>query len=121
MRAVRREGRQAIWSCDPMHGNGLSLGGIKTRRVADIVAELRGFFEVAAAENVQVGGIHLEMTGSDVTECLGGEIRTVREADLARRYLSHCDPRLNPSQAAEVAAELARLVSSARQPRSRAA
>jgi 3-deoxy-7-phosphoheptulonate synthase len=121
MRAVQREGRCVIWACDPMHGNGITVGGIKTRRVSDVVEEIRGFFGIAAAERVHVGGIHLEMTGSDVTECLGGSVRLVSEADLPRRYLSHCDPRLNPWQAAEVAAELARLVGAARQPRSRAA
>jgi 3-deoxy-7-phosphoheptulonate synthase len=107
MRAVKVEGRRAIWTIDPMHGNGLALGPVKTRRVQDIVAELAAFFDIAAAERVHAGGIHLEMTGSDVTECLGGG---VGEADLTRRYLSHCDPRLNPAQALAVAAEAVRLI-----------
>jgi 3-deoxy-7-phosphoheptulonate synthase len=72
MQATRREGRNVVWSIDPMHGNTRSVGAIKTRLVADIVAEIRSFFEVARAEGVHAGGMHLEMTGSEVTECLGG-------------------------------------------------
>ena len=105
-RTTRRAGRNAIWSIDPMHGNGRSVGAIKTRDVADILAETRIFFEVAASEGVHAGGIHLEMSGSDVTECLGGncpDTGGVGLADLRRHYLSHCDPRLNPAQAVEVA------------------
>ena len=120
MRAVAREGRRVIWSSDPMHGNGRTVGGTKTRLVSDILAETRAFFETAAAEGVHAGGIHLEMSGSDVTECLGGSCGT-GEADLERRYLTHCDPRLNPAQALEVAAVVARLIGAARQPRSHAA
>jgi 3-deoxy-7-phosphoheptulonate synthase len=114
MRATRREGRSAIWSVDPMHGNTQSVGGIKTRLVADINAEIRTFFDVARAEGVHPGGIHLEMTGSDVTECLGGSIN-VAEEDLGQRYLTHCDPRLNRGQALDVAKAVAEML--ARQPR----
>jgi 3-deoxy-7-phosphoheptulonate synthase len=109
MRRVRREGRTAIWSIDPMHGNTRSAGSIKTRLLADIVSEIATFFEVARAEQVHAGGIHLEMTGDDVTECLGGS-RALSEEDLPRRYLTHCDPRLNQAQALDVAAAVASLL-----------
>ena len=102
MRATRSEGRAAIWSIDPMHGNTRTMDGLKTRVVADIIAEIGSFFEVATAEGVHAGGVHLEMTGSDVTECLGGSLKLARE-DLERSYLTHCDPRLNESQALDVA------------------
>lgn len=120
MRAVRAEGRRAIWLCDPMHGNGRSAGGVKTRRVGDILSEVSAFVATAAEQLVYPGGLHLEMTGSDVTECLGGTC-AVAERDLPRRYLSACDPRLNPSQAAEVAAAFAQAAGAAKQPRSDAA
>jgi 3-deoxy-7-phosphoheptulonate synthase len=109
MRATRREGRTAIWSIDPMHSNTRSLGGFKTRLMRDILNEVSAFFEVAAAEGVHPGGVHLEMTGADVTECLGGSL-PLSEEDLPRRYLTHCDPRLNQTQALDVAAAVARLV-----------
>jgi 3-deoxy-7-phosphoheptulonate synthase len=109
MRATRREGRRAIWSIDPMHGNTRTIEGLKTRLVGDIVAEIRSFFEVAAAEGVSPGGVHLEMTGSDVTECIGGTLKLARE-DLGRRYLTHCDPRLNEGQALDVAHAVAQLL-----------
>jgi 3-deoxy-7-phosphoheptulonate synthase len=105
MRATKREGREAIWTIDPMHGNTRSVGGIKTRLIADIVTEIRTFFEVARAEQVHPGGAHLEMTGEAVTECLGGSTALV-EADLTRNYLTHCDPRLNAAQALDVAAAI---------------
>ncbi|PWG03222.1 3-deoxy-7-phosphoheptulonate synthase [Sphingosinicella humi] len=109
MRVTLREGRAAIWSIDPMHGNTRSLGGFKTRLVQDIMAEVSAFFEVAAAENVHPGGVHLEMTGADVTECLGGSVK-MSEEDLPRRYLTLCDPRLNRTQALDVASTIARLL-----------
>jgi 3-deoxy-7-phosphoheptulonate synthase len=109
MRATRAAGSSALWSIDPMHGNTRNAGGRKTRAVPDILAELRAFFDIAAAEGVHAGGVHLEMTGEEVTECLGGP-RGLREEDLARRYLTHCDPRLNGAQALDVAAEVARLL-----------
>ena len=109
MRLTRREGRNAIWSIDPMHGNTRTIDGLKTRMVGDIVAEVRTFFEVAAAEGVHPGGVHLEMTGSDVTECMGGSVRLARE-DLGRRYLTHCDPRLNEGQALDVAHAVAEML-----------
>ena len=109
MRATREAGSRAIWSIDPMHGNTVTAAGRKTRAVRDIIAELRSFFEIAAAESVHPGGIHLEMTGEEVTECLGGP-RGLREEDLSRRYLTHCDPRLNGAQALDIAAEVTRLL-----------
>jgi 3-deoxy-7-phosphoheptulonate synthase len=109
MRATRREGRNAIWSIDPMHGNTRTIEGVKTRLVADIVSEIGSFFEVAAAEGVHPGGMHLEMTGGDVTECIGGSLKLAPE-DLRRRYLTHCDPRLNERQALDVAHAVADLL-----------
>jgi 3-deoxy-7-phosphoheptulonate synthase len=107
MRATRNEGRQVIWSIDPMHGNTRSVGSVKTRLVGDIVAEVEAFFDIARSEGVHPGGIHLEMTGSEVTECLGGSAQ-LSEQDLTQRYLTHCDPRLNRAQALDVAAAVAR-------------
>ncbi|HEX8668844.1 MAG TPA: 3-deoxy-7-phosphoheptulonate synthase [Allosphingosinicella sp.] len=109
MRTTRRAGRNAVWTIDPMHGNTRSAGRLKTRMVGDILAEIRTFFEVAQAEGVHPGGVHLEMTGSDVTECLGGTL-ALNEEDLPLRYLTHCDPRLNQGQALDVAAAVAELL-----------
>jgi 3-deoxy-7-phosphoheptulonate synthase len=109
MRATHREGRSAIWSIDPMHGNTRTVDGVKTRRVGDIVAEIGSFFAIAAAEGAHAGGVHLEMTGSDVTECIGGSLKLARE-DLGRSYLTHCDPRLNEGQALDVAHAVAELL-----------
>jgi 3-deoxy-7-phosphoheptulonate synthase len=109
MRTTRNAGRNLIWSIDPMHGNTRTVDGLKTRMVGDIVAEIRSFFEIAATEGVHPGGVHLEMTGSDVTECIGGSLKLARE-DLGRRYLTHCDPRLNEGQAIDVAQVVATLL-----------
>ncbi|HYN45288.1 MAG TPA: 3-deoxy-7-phosphoheptulonate synthase [Allosphingosinicella sp.] len=103
--AVTRSGRPVLWACDPMHGNTLrTAGGTKTRPLEAIFAELKAFFAIAGP---RAGGIHIEMTGRHVTECTGGE-RRLTEADLADRYHSHCDPRLNPDQAMELAGLVAR-------------
>ncbi len=103
VRAVQREGRSVVWSCDPMHGNTESTAsGRKTRRFDRIVAELRACFAVHRAEGSHLGGMHIEMTGKDVTECTGGAQQIDEEA-LADRYHTHCDPRLNGSQALELA------------------
>jgi 3-deoxy-7-phosphoheptulonate synthase len=120
MRATRREGRNVAWTIDPMHGNTRSVGNLKTRLVGDILAEIRTFFEVAEAEGVHAGGMHLEMTGGHVTECLGGSAQLGQE-DLPRRYLTHCDPRLNEDQAIDVAATVAELLAQRGQRRSDAA
>ncbi len=103
VRAVRREGRKVVWSCDPMHGNTVkSANGYKTRIFNGVLSEVRRFFDVHAAEGTYAGGVHLEMTGQDVTECLGGA-QDITERSLADRYHTHCDPRLNASQALELA------------------
>jgi 3-deoxy-7-phosphoheptulonate synthase len=120
MRATHKAGSHAIWSIDPMHGNTVTRAERKTRIVPDILAEVRTFFEVAQAERVHAGGVHLEMTGEDVTECLGGT-KGLREEDLGRNYLTHCDPRLNGAQALDVAAEVTRLIAEGAQEASDAA
>ncbi|MBL8589439.1 MAG: 3-deoxy-7-phosphoheptulonate synthase class II [Methylobacteriaceae bacterium] len=106
IRAVQREGRTVIWSCDPMHGNTITAGGFKTRPFDRIMGEIRAFFDVHRAEGTYAGGVHLEMTGKNVTECMGGA-RAISEADLAGMYDTSCDPRLNADQSIEVAFLLA--------------
>jgi len=103
VRAVAREGASVVWSCDPMHGNTIKLqSGFKTRPFDRILEEVSTFFAVHRAEGTHAGGIHIEMTGQDVTECLGGA-QAIREIDLSNRYQTACDPRLNASQALELA------------------
>jgi 3-deoxy-7-phosphoheptulonate synthase len=103
IRAVRRAGAKVLWSCDPMHGNTIkSSTGYKTRPFDRILAEVRGFFAVHQAEGSHAGGVHVEMTGQDVTECLGGA-QAITEDSLSARYHTYCDPRLNASQALELA------------------
>jgi len=103
LQAVKREGRHVVWQSDPMHGNTIKAAGYKTRKFDDIRGELRSFFDVHEQEGTYPGGVHLEMTGKNVTECLGGVNETVGEEDLASRYHTHCDPRLNASQSLELA------------------
>jgi 3-deoxy-7-phosphoheptulonate synthase len=103
VRRVTAEGRNVLWSCDPMHGNTIKAGnGYKTRSFDRVMAEVRQSFEVHHAEGSYPGGIHVEMTGQDVTECLGGA-QLISEAQLGSRYHTHCDPRLNASQSLELA------------------
>ncbi|MEL6678538.1 MAG: 3-deoxy-7-phosphoheptulonate synthase class II [Pseudomonadota bacterium] len=103
VRAVEREGRKVVWSCDPMHGNTIkSDTGYKTRPFDSVLSEVREFFAVHKAEGTHAGGVHFEMTGKDVTECTGG-VRAVSDEDLSARYHTACDPRLNASQALELA------------------
>jgi 3-deoxy-7-phosphoheptulonate synthase len=102
LRAVKKAGREVVWICDPMHGNTHSAGGYKTRSFDAILAELRGFFDAHEAEGSWAGGVHVEMTGNDVTECIGGAHR-LTEADLSANYATFCDPRLNAEQALELA------------------
>jgi 3-deoxy-7-phosphoheptulonate synthase len=103
IRAVKREGRKVLWVCDPMHGNTIKTStGFKTRPTDRIASEIRGFFAVHRAEGTYAGGVHLEMTGKNVTECTGGA-RALSEADLRDRYHTYCDPRLNAEQAIEIA------------------
>lgn len=107
VRAVKREGHPVVWSCDPMHGNVIKTNtGYKTRPFDRILNEVRGFFAVHRAEGTHAGGIHIEMTGQDVTECTGGAIAITNEG-LADRYHTHCDPRLNAAQSIELAFLLA--------------
>ncbi len=103
LQAVKDSGAQPLWVTDPMHGNGItSQNGYKTRRFDDVVDEVRGFFEAHRAVGTHPGGIHVELTGDDVTECLGGS-EMIDEATLATRYESLCDPRLNHMQSLELA------------------
>ncbi|MEJ2043253.1 MAG: 3-deoxy-7-phosphoheptulonate synthase class II [Reinekea sp.] len=100
---VKAEGRQVVWSSDPMHGNTIKAStGYKTRSVDSILSEVKDFFAVHKAEGTHAGGVHFEMTGRNVTECIGGQYQ-ITETDLADRYHTHCDPRLNADQALELA------------------
>jgi 3-deoxy-7-phosphoheptulonate synthase len=110
IRAVQRQGCEVVWSCDPMHGNTITSGsGYKTRPFDRILSEVKSFFEIHAAEGTHAGGVHLEMTGQNVTECTGGA-RAISEEDLNDRYHTFCDPRLNAEQAIELAFLLAELL-----------
>ena len=103
IRAVEAEGFNVVWSCDPMHGNTIkAASGYKTRPFESVLREVREFFEIHNAEGTIPGGVHFEMTGKDVTECTGG-VRAVTDQDLSDRYHTACDPRLNASQALELA------------------
>ena len=111
--AVKSSGRNVLWVCDPMHGNTETLaGGVKTRRFDNILAELEESFTIHAAEGTRLGGVHFEMTGEDVTECIGGA-RGLAELDLERAYKSRVDPRLNYEQALEMAMRIARHIAPA--------
>ena len=110
VRAMVREGRHPVWSCDPMHGNTIkSANEYKTRPFDQVVSEIAGFFAVHRQEGTHAGGLHLEMTGKDVTECTGGA-RAVTDRDLGDRYHTFCDPRLNADQALEIAFMTAELI-----------
>jgi len=110
VRAVQREGHAVVWSCDPMHGNVIKAeSGYKTRPFDRILGEVKGFFAVHRAEGTHAGGIHVEMTGQDVTECTGGAV-AITDEGLADRYHTHCDPRLNAAQALELAFLLAEML-----------
>jgi 3-deoxy-7-phosphoheptulonate synthase len=110
IKTVQREGAKVVWSCDPMHGNTIkSATGFKTRPFDRVVKEVKSFFEVHRAEGTHAGGVHLEMTGQNVTECLGGA-QAISEDDLSQKYDTRCDPRLNASQALEIAFTIAELM-----------
>lgn len=109
IRAVEKEGRKVVWSCDPMHGNTITAAGYKTRPFDRILKEVQSFFAVHQAERTHAGGIHIEMTGKNVTECTGGA-RAISAEDLSDRYHTHCDPRLNADQALELAFLVAELL-----------
>ncbi|MEL6748574.1 MAG: 3-deoxy-7-phosphoheptulonate synthase, partial [Pseudomonadota bacterium] len=103
VRAIQSAGRNVVWTCDPMHGNTIKAAtGYKTRPFDYVRSEVEAFFDVHAAEGTHPGGIHIEMTGENVTECIGG-VSAVAESDLSARYHTHCDPRLNADQAIELA------------------
>ncbi|MEQ9606112.1 MAG: 3-deoxy-7-phosphoheptulonate synthase class II [Kiloniellaceae bacterium] len=103
IRAVEREGKKVVWSCDPMHGNTIkSPSGYKTRPFDRVLAEVKNFFAVHRAEGTYAGGVHFEMTGQDVTECIGGA-QAISDETLGDRYHTHCDPRLNAKQSLELA------------------
>jgi 3-deoxy-7-phosphoheptulonate synthase len=110
LRAVRETEHPVVWACDPMHANVFKTdSGVKTRRFDAIMAEIEGFFAACRAERVWPGGVHLEFTGEDVTECLGGS-EAVLEEQLSSRYMSLCDPRLNARQSLDLAFRLAELM-----------
>ena len=109
IRAVAKEGHNVVWSCDPMHGNTISANGYKTRPFQRILDEVERFFAVHKAEGTHPGGIHVEMTGKNVTECTGGA-HAISDEDLSDRYHTHCDPRLNADQAVELAFKVAELL-----------
>lgn len=107
VRKVQEEGRTVVWSSDPMHGNTIKAdNGYKTRPVSSVLGEVEQFFDIVRSEGAYPGGVHFEMTGQDVTECLGG-LQAISEGDLSARYHTHCDPRLNATQALELAFTLA--------------
>ncbi len=121
IQAVREEGAQVLWVCDPMHGNTIkSPSGYKTRPFERVLGEVRDFFAVHDSEGTIPGGVHFEMTGKDVTECTGG-LRALGDADLSDRYHTACDPRLNASQSLELAFLVAEELSNRRRPVARAA
>ena len=118
IRAVEREGRTVVWSCDPMHGNTITANRYKTRPFDKILTEVKNFFAVHQAEGTHGGGIHIEMTGKAVTECTGGA-RAITELDLSNRYHTFCDPRLNAEQAIELAFLIADLLKKGRMGRAK--
>lgn len=116
VRAVKSLGANVVWSCDPMHGNTVKTeNGYKTRSVKSILAEVKGFFEVHQAEGTYPGGIHLELTGNNVTECIGGAF-AITEDHLGDRYHTHCDPRMNADQSLELAFMIADTLKRVRTP-----
>ena len=110
LRAVDKSGANVVWCCDPMHGNTVKASsGYKTRRVEDVMREVEGFFAAHDEVGTYPGGVHFEMTGQNVTECVGGVV-SVTEETLGDRYHTHCDPRLNASQSLELAFLIANLM-----------
>ncbi|MEJ2527116.1 MAG: 3-deoxy-7-phosphoheptulonate synthase, partial [Sulfurovaceae bacterium] len=104
LRRVKQEGKNVVWSCDPMHGNvEKASSGFKTRDFENILSEVKQFFAIHEAEGTIAGGIHLEMTGEDVTECTGSQSSPITVEGLSNRYHTQCDPRLNANQALELA------------------
>jgi 3-deoxy-7-phosphoheptulonate synthase len=119
IRAVKREGRAVVWSCDPMHGNTITATtGYKTRPFDLILKEVKSFFSIHASEGTHAGGVHLEMTGQNVTECTGGA-HAITDEGLNARYHTLCDPRLNAEQAIEMAFLMADLLKAERASRAK--
>ena len=107
LKSVIKEGKKVVWTCDPMHGNTIkSNSGYKTRPLTNIISEIQQFFQIHRSIGTYPGGVHLEMTGQDVTECMGG-LQKITDSDLKNRYHTYCDPRLNASQSLELAFLLA--------------
>jgi len=107
LKRVKNEGKKVVWTCDPMHGNTIkSSSGYKTRPLTSIISEIQQFFQIHRSIGTYPGGVHLEMTGQDVTECMGG-LQKITDSDLKNRYHTYCDPRLNASQSLELAFLLA--------------
>jgi 3-deoxy-7-phosphoheptulonate synthase len=118
---VQKAGRTVVWCSDPMHGNTIKAStGFKTRPFDRVLSEVKSFFEIHREMGTYAGGVHIEMTGDDVTECVGG-VSAVTEATLADRYNTYCDPRLNASQALELAFLVAEEIHAQRPPRQRLA
>jgi 3-deoxy-7-phosphoheptulonate synthase len=116
LEAVKQSGYHVVWCCDPMHGNTVKAStGYKTRRVQDVLQEVTGFFKAHDMVGTHPGGIHFEMTGSDVTECVGGDVQAVSEETLSDRYHTFCDPRLNANQSLELAFLIADLLQKRRE------
>src|SRR5690606_8461826 len=115
VRAVQKEGRKVVWSCDPMHGNTITAAGYKTRPVDRILKEGTTFFEVHRGEGTHPGAVHIANAGNNVPECTGGA-RAIRDEELQDRYHPHCDPRLNAEQALELAFLTAELLKKAHNP-----
>jgi 3-deoxy-7-phosphoheptulonate synthase len=114
LRAVTAAGHPVVWACDPMHGNTYTApGGRKTRHLDAVLAEIKGFFDAHQAEGTWPGGVHVELTGDDVTECLGGA-EEIFDADLDSRYETMCDPRLNARQSLDLAFRVAELLAASR-------
>ncbi|AQW83192.1 class II 3-deoxy-7-phosphoheptulonate synthase [Campylobacter pinnipediorum] len=109
LRDIKKEGLNIVYSIDPMHGNTTKAGNYKTREFDKIISEVKSFFDITKSEGMYAGGIHLEMTGQDVTECMGG-VFNVTEQSLKERYETQCDPRLNSDQALELAFLVAELL-----------
>ncbi len=109
VRAIRRAGRRVVWSSDPMHGNTVVVNNFKTREFGAVLSELTTAFEVHRAEGGELHGVHLELTGDNITECIGGA-EGLNADDLARSYETGCDPRLNYSQSMEIAFLITRLL-----------
>jgi len=113
LRAVKSEGRKVVWLCDPMHGNTEKAGDYKTRSFDNILSEVKDFFAVHHAEGTNAGGVHFEMTGQNVTECVGGA-QAIDAEGLAENYVTACDPRLNATQSLELAFLIAENLKDAR-------